>query len=44
MEGEMCYAKYTYAKVALENIEMRSHRAITTISISNEHDELLKAR
>lgn len=41
MHGELCYAKYTDAKVALDNIEKRSHRAITTISIANEHDELL---
>lgn len=41
MVGELCYSKYTEAKVTLDNIQKRSHRAITTISISNEHDELL---
>ncbi|MDU0355212.1 hypothetical protein RS130_16060 [Paraglaciecola aquimarina] len=41
MVGELCYSKYTEAKVNLTNIQKRSHRAITTISISNEHDELL---
>lgn len=41
MLGELCYAKYTDAKLALENIEKRSHRAITTINISNEHEEPL---
>ena len=41
MVGELCYSKYTDAKVTLDNIQKRSHRAITTISISNEHDELL---
>lgn len=41
MAGELCYAKYTDAKVTLGNIDKRSHRAITAISISNEHDTLL---
>ena len=41
MAGELCYSKYTDAKITLDNIQKRSHRAITTISISNEHDELL---
>ncbi|MFT4938999.1 MAG: hypothetical protein ACI88A_002031 [Paraglaciecola sp.] len=41
MLGELCYAKYTDAKVAFVNIEKRSHRAITTINISNEHEEPL---
>lgn len=41
MVGELCYSHFTEAKVTLDNIHKRSHRAITTISISNEHDELL---
>ncbi|PKG97719.1 hypothetical protein [Paraglaciecola sp. MB-3u-78] len=41
MVGELCYSKYTDAKVTLDNIQKRSHRAITTINISNEHDEVL---
>jgi hypothetical protein len=41
MVGELCYAKYTDAKVSFANIEKRSHRAITTINISNEHEEPL---
>lgn len=41
MSGELCYSKYTDAKITLDNIQKRAHRAITTISISNEHDELL---
>lgn len=41
MVGELCYSKYTDAKVTLDNIQKRSHRAITKISISNEHDESL---
>ena len=41
MVGELCYSKYTDARVSLQNIPKRSHRAITTISILNEHDELL---
>jgi len=39
MHGELCYAKYTDAKVQLANITPRSHRAITTVSIANEHHE-----
>jgi hypothetical protein len=41
MVGELCYSKYTDAKLTLDNIQKRSHRAITTINISNEHDEVL---
>lgn len=41
MVGEMCYAKYTDARVSLESIKRRSHRAITTISIVNEDEEPL---
>jgi hypothetical protein len=41
MEGELCYAKYTDAKVSLAKLEKRPTRAITPVLIKNEHDETL---
>lgn len=41
MDGELCYAKYSDAKVSLDNIKRRSHRAITRINITNQHEEAL---
>ena len=41
MEGELCYAKYTDAKVNLDLIEKRAHRAITPVLIKNQHTETL---
>jgi len=41
MEGELCYAKYTDARVNLEQIEKRGHRAITPVVIKNQHTETL---
>lgn len=41
MEGELCYAKYTDAKVNLAQIEKREHRAITPVAIKNQHTETL---
>ena len=41
MEGELCYAKYTDAKVSLSKLEIRHHRAVTPVLIKNEHDEML---
>lgn len=41
MVGELCYAKYTDARVSLDSLKKRSHRAITTISIVNEDEEPL---
>jgi hypothetical protein len=39
MVGELCYAKYSDAKVELANIKRRSHRAITPIVITNHHED-----
>ncbi len=36
MEGELCYASRTYARLHLENIPVRAHRAITQIIIDNK--------
>ena len=36
MEGELCYAGRTCARLNLENIPMRAHRAITKIIIDNK--------
>lgn len=41
MEGELCYAKYTDARVNLAKIEKRGHRAITPVLIKNQHTETL---
>lgn len=41
MIGELCYAKYTEAKVDLSLLKRRPHRAITPVMIKNEHDEPL---
>ncbi|WP_339723642.1 hypothetical protein [uncultured Paraglaciecola sp.] len=41
MEGELCYAKYTDARVNLLQIEKRGHRAITPVLIKNQHTETL---
>lgn len=40
-EGEMCYAKYTDARVQSEIVKHRPHRAITPISIINKHTDPL---
>jgi hypothetical protein len=39
--GQICYAKYTAARVQLDNIEQRPHRAITPITVINNHDKPL---
>tara|TARA_R110000737_G_scaffold109203_3_gene142132 strand:- start:6875 stop:7663 length:789 start_codon:yes stop_codon:yes gene_type:complete len=39
--GQVCYAKYTAARVQLDNIEQRPHRAITPITVINNHEEPL---
>jgi len=39
--GQICYAKYTAARVQLNNIEQRPHRAITPITVVNNHDKSL---
>ena len=41
MEGELCYASRTYARLHLENIPTRAHRAITQIVINNKSDTQL---
>lgn len=41
MEGELCYAKYTDARVNLGQIEVRDHRAITPVLIKNQHTDTL---
>ncbi|MBA6391325.1 hypothetical protein H4J38_11140 [Colwellia sp. BRX10-3] len=39
--GQICYAKYTAARIQLNNIEKRPHRAITPITVINNHNEAL---
>jgi len=41
MEGELCYAKFTDAKISLAKLEVRYHRAVTPVLIKNEHNEML---
>ena len=40
-DGELCYAKYTDARLELSMIERRPHRAITPIKIINRHKDTL---
>lgn len=39
--GQICYAKYTAARIQLSNIAKRPHRAITPITVINNHDQPL---
>ncbi|MEH6596733.1 MAG: hypothetical protein V7736_14435 [Colwellia polaris] len=39
--GQICYAKYTAARIQLANIDKRAHRAITPITVINNHSESL---
>lgn len=39
--GELCYAKYTDARLNSENIEYHSYRAVSPIKIINRHPEAL---
>jgi hypothetical protein len=41
MEGDLCYAKNTDAKVDLALLEKRPHRAITAVIIENEQEQTL---
>ena len=41
MAGQLCYAKYTTARIQLDNIEKRSYRAITPITVVNNHNKAL---
>ncbi len=40
-EGELCYAARTSARLQLEEIPLRPHRALTPVSILNQGDEPL---
>ncbi len=40
-EGEMCYAKYTEARLQLSLLQQRAQRAITPVSIHNKQKEPL---
>ena len=40
-EGELCYAKYTDARVQLELLAPRPLRAVTAINVINQHKEAL---
>jgi hypothetical protein len=40
-EGEMCYAKHTDARLQIELLERRPHRAITPVFIHNKQREAL---
>lgn len=41
MSGDICYSKYTDAKVKQEDLEMRSHRASTMVTVTNDQEEPL---
>jgi len=41
MEGELCYASQTYARLSLENLPIGPHHAITQITIQNQADSQL---
>lgn len=41
MSGDLCYSKYTDAKMEKELIEKRSHRATTIVTIKNAQEEPL---
>jgi hypothetical protein len=41
MTGDLCYSKYTDAKMEIKNLEKRSHRASTTVTIQNATDDPL---
>ena len=40
-EGELCYAKYTDARLNYEKIEHHNYRAVTPVNIINRHEEVL---
>lgn len=40
-EGEFCYAKFTDARLELESLPVRAHRAITPIAINNQRNNPL---
>ncbi|MDC8831068.1 DUF432 domain-containing protein [Alteromonas gilva] len=41
MRGDICYAKYTEAKMDRSRLENRSHRAFTTVTIKNDQEDPL---
>ena len=41
MEGELCYASRTFARLNLENIPLRPHRALTQVLIDNRAESQL---
>ncbi|MEW6992352.1 hypothetical protein AADZ91_16915 [Colwelliaceae bacterium 6441] len=41
IDGQLCYAKYTSAKTNFEDLDIRPHRAITPITVINNHHEAL---
>lgn len=41
INGEICYAKYTDARIQLNALERAPHRAITPICVFNQHDDVL---
>lgn len=41
MSGDLCYSKYTDAKLNADNLEIRSHRASTLVTVLNDQDENL---
>lgn len=41
MKGDMCYSKYTDARMDINLIEKRAHRAITCVTLINDQKEYL---
>ncbi|WP_342807616.1 DUF432 domain-containing protein [Alteromonas sp. M12] len=41
MEGDLCYSKYTDAKMDIKRLEKRSHRATTMVTIKNAQEKPL---
>lgn len=41
MAGDLCYSKYTDAKMDMQNLEKRSHRASTMVTIKNASESPL---
>jgi hypothetical protein len=41
IDGQLCYAKYTSAKTQLDDLELHSHRATTSIMVVNSHNKAL---
>lgn len=42
MHGDLCYSKYTTARLEIEALEYREHRAITKVHLKNEQDSSMK--